>query len=290
MKIIAVHSKSLEDKSLSFLKDFLLRTAEAGFRVFISGSVREILHNDLDNSITCFDRSSFPVFADLAVSIGGDGTLLDTVTYVKDSGVPILGINTGRLGFLSTVSKEDYQLAINALANGSLIIEDRMLLRLESQTDLFQGLNFALNDFTIFKQHTSSMLILHTYIDGVLLNSYWADGLIVSTPTGSTGYSLSAGGPIVLPGSGVFVISPVSPHNLNSRPLVLADTYTLEFEVVSRSNDFLVSLDSRSQVVEQGTKLVVRKCNFGIKLARLEAHAFFSALKSKLNWGYDVRN
>jgi NAD+ kinase len=289
VKVLAVHSKSLENRSLSFLSDFLSHSLGLGFEIWVSRSVQELL-GGLPVNYQVFDRNNFPSQADLAISIGGDGTLLDTVTYVKDSGVPILGINTGRLGFLSTVRKEDYRRALQDIASGKWMTEERMLLGLESSYDLFDGLNFALNDFTIFKQHTSSMLIVHTYVDGTLLNSYWADGLIVSTPTGSTGYSLSAGGPIVLPGAGVFVISPISPHNLNSRPMVINDLRSLRFEVASRSQNFLISLDSRSQIVELGTVLTIKKCRFSIKLAHLEANTFFSALKSKLNWGYDVRN
>ncbi len=289
MKVIAVHSKSLENRSLSFLSDFLSYSLGLGFELWVSKSLQELL-GGLPVNFQVFERHNFPTNADMAVSIGGDGTLLDTVTYVKGSGVPVLGINTGRLGFLSTVRKEDYRQALKDVLNGNWIIEERVLLSLESGEDFFDGLNFALNDFTIFKQHTSSMLIVHTYVEGTLLNSYWADGLIVSTPTGSTGYSLSAGGPIVLPGAGVVVISPISPHNLNSRPMVLNDNLSLRFEVASRSQNFLISLDSRSQIVEQGTVLTVKKCDFTVKLARLEANTFFSALKSKLNWGYDVRN
>lgn len=181
----------------------------------------------------------------LFLSIGGDGTLLESVTHVGKTEVPILGINTGRLGFLATISKEETERALAKIFEGSYTLDKRALLTLQSNQNSFGKLNFALNDFTLVKKDTSSMITIHTYIDGEFLNSYWADGIIVATPTGSTGYSLSCGGPLIFPRSGNLVITPVSPHNLTVRPIVVSDNAEVSFQVEGRSKKFMVSLDSR---------------------------------------------
>lgn len=227
---------------------------------------------------------------DIFLSIGGDGTLLESITHVRDRQTPILGINTGRLGFLATISKEDVESALTKVLAGAFTLDKRTLLRLESNKKLFGKLNFALNDFTIVKKDSSSMITVHTYIDGEFLNSYWADGLIVSTPTGSTGYSLSCGGPLVFPGSGNFILTPVSPHNLTVRPIVVSDNAELSFEVEGRIKKFLISLDSRIAVVDESVKLKVVKEGFKANLIALEGQHYFKTLRQKLNWGLDVRN
>lgn len=226
----------------------------------------------------------------LFLSIGGDGTLLDSVTHIGNCETPILGINTGRLGFLATINKEDVESALTKVFKGAYTLDKRAVLRLESNKKLFGKLNFALNDFTLVKKDSSSMITVHTYIDGELLNSYWADGIIVSTPTGSTGYALSCGGPLVFPRSGNFVITPVSPHNLTVRPIVVSDSSEISFEVEGRSKKFLISLDSRIAVVDNTIKLKVRKENFKVNLVLLEGQHYFKTLRQKLNWGLDVRN
>lgn len=226
----------------------------------------------------------------LFLSIGGDGTLLDSVTHIGNCETPILGINTGRLGFLATINKEDVESALTKVFKGAYTLDKRAVLRLESNKKLFGKLNFALNDFTLVKKDSSSMITVHTYIDGELLNSYWADGIIVSTPTGSTGYALSCGGPLVFPRSGNFVITPVSPHNLTVRPIVVSDSSEISFEVEGRSKKFLISLDSRIAVVDNTIKLKVRKENFKVNLILLEGQHYFKTLRQKLNWGLDIRN
>jgi NAD+ kinase len=233
---------------------------------------------------------------DFLISVGGDGTLLDSVSFVGFYEVPVIGINTGRMGFLATIAKEDIEKAIEVLFSGQFTIEDRSLISLDTDMlvdpdmKLFHGTAFGLNEFTIHKRDTSSMITVHTYIDEEYLNSYWADGLIVSTPTGSTGYSLSCGGPLISPAAKNFVITPVSPHNLNVRPMIVPDDSVISFKIEGRSEKFLISLDSRSTAVDASVHLTVRKEKFAAKLVKFYGYCFFDTLRQKLNWGLDMRN
>lgn len=228
---------------------------------------------------------------DFMFSVGGDGTLLDTITIVKDTNVPVVGINIGRLGFLASIGKDGIADMIDALEQGTFTLDERSLIHLDSNIpDLFGGDNFALNEFTIHKKDSSAMITIHTYINGEFLMSYWADGLIVSTPTGSTGYSLSCGGPIIFPTSENFVITPVAPHNLNIRPIVVSDESVISFEIEGRSDHFLVTLDSRFESVDASVQLAVRKENFTIALIRPNEQNFLDTLRNKLGLGVDQRN
>jgi len=227
---------------------------------------------------------------DCLLSLGGDGTLLDTVNLIRDSGLPVLGINLGRLGFLASINKNDLELAMQRLHALEYTIDSRTMIRLDSDKPLFSGLNYGLNECTIHKTDSSSMIIVHTYLDNEFLNSYWADGLIISTPAGSTAYSLSCGGPIVFPGCQNFVITPIAPHNLNVRPLVINDDHELSFVVEGRKSQFLVSLDSRTQVIDSGTSLRLKKENFKLNLLRLNSENYLTTLRDKLMWGLDSRN
>jgi NAD+ kinase len=233
---------------------------------------------DLDESIDCM------------ISLGGDGTLLDTVTLVQDKGIPVLGINYGRLGFLANIGKEDLKSAISALAARTFVTENRTLIHLDANIPVFSDVPYALNEFTLQKKDSSSMIKIHTYLNGEFLNTYWADGLIVATPTGSTGYSLSCNGPIVFPDSGSFVITPVAPHNLNIRPIVVPDDNIISFEVEGRTDSFICTLDSRRMVVPKEVQIAVRKEKFGINLIRLNENNFLQTLRNKLSWGLDKRN
>jgi NAD+ kinase len=223
------------------------------------------------------------------ISLGGDGTLLESITLIGRQEIPIMGINTGRLGFLSTTSREETEEAIQSLFKGKVKTSSRTLLRLTSHPKLFGEMPFALNDFTITKKD-NTMVRIGVYVNGELLNAYFADGLIVSTPTGSTGYSLSCGGPIVHPKSQSIIITPVSPHNLTARPIVLSDKVELEFRVESRSKKFQVSLDSRSETIDDSWTLKIRRAPFKVKLLQVPNHDYFNTLRQKLNWGLDVRN
>lgn len=233
---------------------------------------------------------SLPDGINVLISVGGDGTLLESVTHIGAKEIPILGINTGRLGFLATISKDDVQNALHKVLQGAYSLDKRSVLKLESDQPIFGNLNFALNDFSVVKKDSSSMITIHTFIDGELLNTYWADGIIIATPTGSTGYSLSCGGPLIFPRSGNFVITPVSPHNLTVRPIVVADNSVISFRVEGRSRKFLVSLDSRIATVDHNVQLSIRKGDFSVQLIQLEGQHYFKTLRQKLNWGLDIRN
>jgi NAD+ kinase len=227
---------------------------------------------------------------DFLISLGGDGTLLDTVTLVRNKRIPVVGINFGRLGFLAGIGRDEMVTAVKALARRSYIIDRRTLIHLDSNVPMFNEVPYALNEFAIHKRDTAPMIKIHTYLNGELLNTYWADGLIVATPTGSTGYSLSCGGPVVFPDSASFVITPVAPHNLNLRPIVIPDSTIVSFEVESRSDDIICALDSRREIVHKNVLLAVRRENFMMNLVRLNENNFLQTLRNKLSWGLDKRN
>ncbi len=233
---------------------------------------------DLDEQIECF------------ISLGGDGTLLDTVTLVRDKKIPILGINFGRLGFLAGIGKEDLTTAVASLINRTYVLDRRSLIHLDSDEPLFGEVPYALNEFAIHKKDTSPMIKIHTYLNGAFLNTYWADGLIVATATGSTGYNLSCNGPVIFPDAANFVITPVAPHNLNVRPIVVPDHNIISFEVEGRSDQFIVVLDARKEVVNRQVELAVKKETFSINLLRLNENNFLQTLRNKLSWGLDKRN
>lgn len=227
---------------------------------------------------------------DVLVSLGGDGTLLDTLALIRDSGIPVIGINFGRLGFLASINKDEIKTAIEALKNKEYSLDKRTLLSLESSYSLFGEENFALNDITIHRRDNSAMMIIHAYMNNEFVNSYWADGLIIATPTGSTAYSLSCGGPIIFPSSQNFVITPIAPHNLNVRPVIIPDDVSLRFEVEARSAKFLVSCDSRTETVDRSVKITLNKAAFHVNLIRLNNESYLTTLRNKLLWGIDTRN
>ncbi len=227
---------------------------------------------------------------DCVIVLGGDGTMLNAVTLVRDSGVPLLGINLGRMGFLATIEKKHIRQSVEKLKRGQYLIEERVMLYLESNPGIFGDMPFALNDCTLLKRDTSSMITIHAFLNGDYLNSYWADGIIIATPTGSTGYSLSCGGPIVFPRSGNFVITPVAPHNLNVRPIVIADDSVISFEIEGRGENFICTLDSRFELIGAQHQLAVRKNDFRLKLVQLQDITFLNTIREKLGWGEDVRN
>ncbi|MEO0065218.1 MAG: hypothetical protein RI983_544 [Bacteroidota bacterium] len=227
---------------------------------------------------------------DCVISLGGDGTMLDTITLIREKNIPVLGINFGRLGFLASISREELSTAVDALVNHTYLIDKRTLVHLDSNVPLFQDAPFALNEFTIHKKDISPMIKIHTYMNGEFLNTYWADGLIVSTPTGSTGYNLSCNGPILFPDSSSLVITPICPHNLNVRSIVIPDNNIISFEVEGRADEFIVAMDARRELVPKTIQLAVRKESFNISLIRLNENTFLSTLRTKLTWGLDKRN
>lgn len=224
------------------------------------------------------------------ISIGGDGTILDAVTLVRDSNIPILGINFGRLGFLASLSKNEITIAVESLVNHTFLIDKRSLIHIDSNIGLFGETPFALNEFALHKRDISPMIKIHTYINGEFLNTYWADGLIVSTPTGSTGYNLSCNGPILFPETSSFVITPVAPHNLNVRSIVVSDDNIISFRVEGRADEYICVMDARREWVKMDVQIAVKKEKFSVNLIRLNENSFLSTLRTKLIWGMDKRN
>jgi NAD+ kinase len=242
------------------------------------------------------DTKTFSLSEDLTeeiefiISLGGDGTLLDTVTLVRDKNISIMGINFGRLGFLASIGREEVKNAVKAIAKRTYVVDKRTMIHVDADIPMFGKVPYALNEFSVHKRDVASMIKIHTYLNGEFLNTYWADGLIVATPTGSTGYSLSCNGPVVFPDSGSFVITPVAPHNLNVRPIVVPDDNIISFEIESRSEQIICALDSRRELVHKNVTLAVRKESFFINLVRLSENNFLQTLRNKLTWGLDKRN
>jgi NAD+ kinase len=240
------------------------------------------------STFTSFEDLSFDI--DFVISLGGDGTLLDTVTLVRNKNIPVVGINFGRLGFLASIGRDEVIIAVKALARRSFVIDKRSLIHLDSDKKLFGDVPYALNEFAIHKRDLSPMIKIHTYLNGDLLNTYWADGLILSTPTGSTGYNLSCQGPIVFPEACSFVLTPIAPHNLNVRSIVIPDNTIISFEVESRSDEIIVAMDSRREIVNKNIQLAIKKETFKFNLVRLNENNFLQTLRNKLSWGLDKRN
>ena len=227
---------------------------------------------------------------DYFFSIGGDGTFLEAAAYVRENEIPVVGFNTGRLGFLADLSLDEIENVIQCLKNHNYRIEKRSLLEVKTENNIFSPNHFALNEVTVHKMDTSSMITVHAYLDGQFLNSYWADGLIVATPTGSTAYSMSVGGPIVAPESGNLIITPIAPHNLTNRPLVIHENIEIKLKVEGRGDYCRASVDYRSEVLAMGSELIIRKAPFSIHVVKLPKHNFYSTLRNKLMWGLDKRN
>ncbi|GIV37027.1 MAG: NAD kinase [Cyclobacteriaceae bacterium] len=289
---VAIHGKDLNRKEVDFVRQVLDLLTRHNVRLYLSEAFgKSISRYKLPNVRWQPYRAGkkLPAF-DLFLSLGGDGTLLETITHIGPAEIPVMGINTGRLGFLATIGKEETEWAVEAVLKGNYQTDQRTLLQVSGEAKVFGRLNFALNDFTLMKKGSSSMITVNTYIDGEFLNAYWADGLIVATPTGSTGYSLSCGGPLVFPHSGNFVITPVSPHNLTARPIVVSDSARITVQAEGRTNTFLVTLDSRFTEISRHARLTITRAPFRAHLVQLEGQHYFKTLRQKLNWGLDIRN
>jgi NAD+ kinase len=289
---IAIYARSTPDNASKYVANLFTKLDELKAEVMIFQPYYDFLK---ENKVLKKDYKTFSSNkemreeTDYLISIGGDGTLLETIYLVRNSGIPILGINTGRLGFLASVSKEEIDDALIALSEKRFTLDKRAMLRLETPGNLFGDVNYALNEITIMKKD-SNMVTIHAYINGEFLNSYWADGLIISTPTGSTAYSLSCGGPIVLPESENIIITPIAAHNLNVCPLVVSDRNEITLKIEGRSPNYLLSLDSRSEVIDSTVELSIKKEGFSINLVRLKQQNFFNTIRHKLMWGIDRRN
>lgn len=293
MKSIAIYGRNFSEEYDESIEKFFAYLHKHEAKLCVHKPFKEFVESRFTpkDELFTFTRESFdPSKYELMLSIGGDGTMLDSTTFIKDSGLPVLGINTGRLGFLSSIDINDIEPALNEVLKGAYMLDERQLLKVETEGNLFGDQNFALNEVTVHKKETQSMITINAYVNGKLLNTYWADGLIIATPTGSTAYSLSCGGPIILPNSGNTIITPVAPHNLNVRSVLISDESILTLKVEGRSNEFLVSLDSRSESTTNDVILTIKKSDFKINLIRLKKHSFLKTLRNKLHWGYDKRN
>ncbi|MEO5674426.1 MAG: NAD kinase [Chitinophagales bacterium] len=289
---IALYCRSIRPADIQVLQKILDVLASKNIGVFIYKPFFESIWKEIrtrSGVATFSSHEEIKDRVDYMFSLGGDGTLLDTLTFIRNKNIPVIGINIGRLGFLATIGKDEIEPAIDAIERASFVLDKRTLLELESNIPLFNGVNYALNDVTIHKKDTSAMIIIHTYINGEFLNSYFADGLIVATPTGSTGYSLSCGGPIVIPTSENFVITPIAPHNLNVRPIVVSDSSVISFEIEGRHENFFCTLDSRTEPIDTSFQLAVKKSSFTMNLVRFSGHHFLETLRNKLMWGADIR-
>jgi len=288
---IAVYARNTKENHSGYLEKLIKLSFEEKFNVIVYKPYLDFIFSELVNlnTIQTFSTSEELIAkADCLISLGGDGTILETLEFVRKSGIPVLGVNTGRLGFLATVYKEDFEKAILLLIKEKFTLDKRELIELD-KTIYFNEVNYALNEFTIHKKESSAMINIDTYVDGVFLNSYFADGLIVSTPTGSTAYSLSCGGPIMMPDSDNFIITPIASHNLNVRPIVISNNKTLSFKVRGRSDSFNISLDSRSETIKNQLDLQIKKADFKFNMINLEGQHFFETLRNKLLWGLDKR-
>ena len=290
---IALFGKNVADNALPFIQELTdkLQTADGITMVYqpFFDLLKERIQWKQQPDIF-FNQAEICNKADILLSIGGDGTILDALTLVGSSGIPVAGINLGRLGFLSSIPKDQIIPAIDAILNRNFVLDQRTLLQLETTGNLFGEFNYALNDLTVLKSNAMTMLMIRTWINGDFLNSYWADGLIVATPTGSTAYSLSCTGPILTPDAENFVITPIASHNLTVRPIVIRDDSIIRIKVEGKCPDYMVSLDARLERADNTMELTIRKAGFKVNLLRLPETKFFTTIREKLNWGLDIRN
>jgi len=290
---VAIFGRSFHKSFKDYILRFFDNLKQHNVDISVHQDFYNFLINEINLSITNIEifKTHFELEkdTDLMFSIGGDGTILDAITFVRDAGIPIVGINTGNLGFLASIAKNEIDNALDAIYAKDYTIEERSLLKLVSPGDIFNDFSYGLNEIAVQK-NDSAMIKIHVYIDGEFLNTYWSDGIIISTPTGSTAYSLSVGGPIVTPDSGNFIISPISPHNLTVRPIVLPDNIKLQLRLESRAVNYITSVDHRSVVMKNTKELTIEKADFKIKLLKLNNSSFYKTLRNKLMWGADKRN
>ena len=291
--VLALFSQEINESVNDVVQSFFSSKFSKESKFYVEKKLYDQLAFDGDLELIPFNKSKdLDSSIDLLVSIGGDGTFLRTIEYVRDLNIPVMGINTGNLGFLATIKKENLDQAVEKIYNKKFKVENRSVIKVNSEEiglpkNLFP---YALNEISVVRKDTTSMINIKTSLDGNHLNSYWADGLIISTPTGSTGYSLSCGGPVISPSSGSLVLTPISPHNLNARPLVISDETKIELSVSGREEKHLLSIDSNIFTVQNQTKISIEKPNFDFKIAHFSNNNFYKTLKEKLLWGKDKRN
>lgn len=290
---VAVYGKKVNKQTLGYFERLFEVLVEYGWCLVIESTLKKQLDNKilLPVNTTTFKRhEDFHKDIDLLISMGGDGTFIESVGFIRDSNVPILGINTGRLGFLANISAEQIETAMLLVKEKKFEYQLRSLLRIHTEEDLFGEENFALNEVTFHKKDTSSMVTVHATLEDKFLNSYWSDGLIIATPTGSTAYSLSCGGPIVTPGCRVHILTPIAPHNLNVRPMVVPDHMPIRIKVEGRERKQLISIDGKSKTIKQGTEVLIEKAEFMINVIKFEDNNFLDTIRNKMMWGIDKRN
>lgn len=286
----ALFGNTYQAKKSAHVERLLSILSQHNAEVHICREFYEFLTDDLKISIRhagVFDGNNFE--ADMILSIGGDGTFLKAASRVGSRNIPILGINTGRLGFLADVSPEEMEDTFNNIYNGNYRIEDRSVLQVSCKEQELKGYPFGLNEIAVLKRDSSSMISIHTAINGAYLTTYQADGLVIATPTGSTAYSLSIGGPVIVPHSNTIAITPVAPHSLNVRPIVINDDWEITLDIESRSHNFLIAIDGRSETCREGSRLTIRKADYKINVVKRNSHIFFNTLRNKMMWGADGR-
>ena len=291
---VAVYSQMYQEDTLQYVMELLDELQKEHAVIAIEKEFHDFLSQKYSaaNYTSFTDVEGLDSSYDMFVSFGGDGTILRATTFVKDLGIPIVGVNTGRLGFLSTFSKEEVRKVVQEFKRGEYTIVERSLVEVDQGSDILElnELRFALNEITVSRKDTTSMITVETYLNNEYLTSYWADGLIISTPTGSTGYSLSCGGPVIVPTAKSLVLTPIAPHNLNARPLVISDDTQIRLKVSGREDNHLISLDSRIASVENGKEILIKKADFVIKMIEYTSESFLKTLRNKLLWGEDRRN
>ena len=290
---VALFGKAVTDEGVVYLQQLMDKLKSVNCSLMVYEPFLEKIRNKvaIKCQLTPFKtHEELKARAELLFSIGGDGTLLDTLSLVRDSGIPVLGVNLGRLGFLSSISKDEILPAIDQVIQGKYTLDQRTVLSLQSPENLFGNFNYALNELSVTKTDTHSLAVVDVFVDDKFLNTYWADGLLVATPTGSTAYSLSCYGPIITPGSENFLITPIASHNLTVRPIVVPDSNVIKIRLGGRNNQYLVGLDSRSATVGTGTELIIKRADFKMNLIQLANKDFFSTIRDKLLWGKDNRN
>ncbi|HLN52468.1 MAG TPA: NAD kinase [Lentimicrobium sp.] len=289
---VALFGRVCADDRYNYLQLLLNKIQNEGISLVVWEDFFKCISTKItvSNGVATFNKpSDIAGQVDYLISVGGDGTMLDAITFIGDSAIPMMGINLGRMGFLSSIHKEEIDEAISALVNGQIKIEKRSLIRLETKEGLFGSTNYALNELTVNKKDTGSMILVYVYVNNTLLNAYWGDGIIIATPTGSTAYSLSCNGPILAPDSENFVITPIATHNLTVRPVVIPDSCELKVRVEGRMSQFLVGLDSRYETIDATTEMIIRKEKFHINLVQRLNDNFFTTIRQKLMWGRDIR-
>lgn len=290
---VAIYSRGLDQEQETPLLILLTELAKHNIAILLYRSLLNQYHisNELLKNVTPFDGyEDLDETINCFITLGGDGTILDATTIVREKKIPLLGINFGRLGFLANITKDELDIAVDAIINLTFIQDKRSLIHLDASVPLFGDSPFALNEFAIHKRDIAPMIKIHTYLNGEFLNTFWADGLIVATPTGSTGYSMSCTGPLVFPDSKNFIITPVAPHNLNVRSIVVPDTSIISFEIESRVDQFICALDARREIVNKNIQLAVKREAFDANLIKLSENTFLNTLREKLTWGMDKRN